>query len=70
MKKSSTSLSNGKKNLETKKENAKSLNEISSQEKKSNENIKPDKKSNKFDKTTQSFSPNIIKNKSKTNIEN
>ena len=65
MKKSSTSLSNGKKNLETKKENAKSLNEISSQEKKSNENIKPDKKSNKFDKTTQSFSPNIIKNKSK-----
>ena len=65
MKKSNTSLSNGKKNLETKKENAKSLNEISSQEKKSNENIKPDKKSNKFDKTTQSFSPNIIKNKSK-----
>ena len=68
MKKSNNNISSEKQNTEEDMKldlASKSLNEISNQAKQSEENIKSGKKSNKFDKTTQSFSPQIIRNKSK-----
>ena len=69
MKKSNNNISSEKQNTEEDMKldlASKSLNEISNQAKQSEENIKSGKKSNKFDKTTQSFSPQIFRNKYKT----
>ena len=68
MKKSNSNTSTEKQNTETNIRadlTSKSLNEISCLAKQSDEDTKTDKKTNKFDKTTQSFSPQINHNKQK-----
>ena len=70
MKKSNSNTSTEKQNTETNiraELTSKSLNEISCLAKQSDADTKTDKKTNKFDKTTQSFSPQINHNKQTQN---